>query len=195
MRLLRNLLALVGLLTLIALGALILAVEPYVSKARSLDDAAIAVYARMAKTILATGDPTEVMVYRRRVADGRSVADVENSLTRAAGSLDLFPLGSLQVDRQVQERTGRPFPFQKIYLFCDPELAVDLIRLNSAMAAFLPCRVILHEDDRGALWLMTPNLEPVIHGGRPLPIALQERALGLQALLRRIVDEAATGQP
>ncbi|AGA34579.1 protein of unknown function DUF302 [Thioalkalivibrio nitratireducens DSM 14787] len=194
MRLLRNLLALVGLLALLAIGGLILVLEPYVYKAHSLDEAALAVYSGAARTILATGDPTAALVYQRRVADGLAVADVEIALGRVAEAADLHTLGALSVDRQVRNQAGVEFPFLKIYLFCDPQLAADLIRHTTAMAAFLPCRIILHEDERGGLWLMTPNLDLVIHGGRPLPIALQERALGLQSTLREIVDRAAAGQ-
>jgi uncharacterized protein (DUF302 family) len=191
MRLLRNLLALVGLLALIAIGAAILAFEPYVNKARSLDEGALAVYLSAARTILATGNPAEAMVYQRRVAGGLTVSDVEHNLAQAAAQLELFPLGSLDVDRQVRERTGRSFPLQKIYLFCDPQLASELIRHDPAMGAFLPCRIVLQEDERGALWLMTPNLEPLVSGGRPLPVALQDQARDLQSQLRKIVDEAA----
>jgi|GEM_PF-555180 len=191
MRLVRNLLALIGLLALVALGAAILVLEPYVNKARGLDEAALAVYAGMARTILETGDPMEAMVYQRRAAAGLSVADVEASLGRVAKELGLHSLGTLPVQRQVLAQTGRDFPLLQIHLFCDPDLASDLIRHNPPMAAFLPCRVIVHRDEAERIWLMTPNLDLVIHGGRPLPLALQERVLGLQQTLRDMVDRAA----
>lgn len=191
MRLVRNLLALIGLLALVALGAAILVLEPYVNKARGLDDPALAVYAGMARTILETGDPMEAMVYQRRADPGLSVAEVEAALDRAAKAFELHSLGSLAVQRQVRAQTGRSFPLLQIHLFCDPDLASDLIRHNPSMAAFLPCRVIVYEDESARIWLMTPNLDLVIHGGRPLPVALQERALGLQRTLREMVDRAA----
>jgi hypothetical protein len=190
-KLLRNLLALVGLLALIGIGAAILAFEPFINKARSLDDAALTIYAGMARTILATGDAMEAVVYRKRVAPGRSASEVEEILGRVAAELELHSLGTTSVHREVQAQTGHGFPFLQVYLFCDPELAADLIRHNPAMAAFLPCRVILHRDETGALWLMTPNLDLVVHGGRPLPVALQERSAGLQVILRTMVDRAA----
>ncbi|TVP80379.1 DUF302 domain-containing protein [Thioalkalivibrio sp.] len=191
MRLVRNLLALIGLLTLVALGAAILVLEPYVNKARSLDEAALGVYAGMARTILETGDPMEAMVYQRSADPGLSVADVETALGRAAAAFELHALGTLPVQQQVLDQTGRSFPLLQIHLFCDPDLASDLIRHNPSMAAFLPCRVIVYEDESGRIWLMTPNLDLVVHGGRPLPLALQERALGLQQTLRAMVDRAA----
>lgn len=192
MRLVRNLLALVGLLTLITVGFLILAFEPYVNKARSLDEGALSVYAAMARTVLETGDSMEAMVYRRRVASGYSMAEVQERLEQASEALGLEALGApLAVHQQVVVERAHRFPFLQVYLFCDPMLAADLIRHNPAMAAFLPCRIILHEDDQGRLWLMTPNLDLVLHGGRPLPILLHERAQGLQSTLRAMVDQAA----
>lgn len=191
MRLVRNLLALIGLLALVALGAAILAFEPYVNKARSLDDSALGVYAGVARTILTTGDAMQALVYQRSVAPGRGAGDVERALEETAAELGLQSLGTLAVQREIQQRTGKVFPLLQVYLFCDPELANDLIRHNPGMATYLPCRVTLYEDARGGLWVMTPNLDLLLHGSRPLPIALQERATGLQAKLREMVDRAA----
>ncbi len=191
MRLLRNLFALIGVASLIAVGVVILAFEPYVNKARSLDEVALGVYVDMARTILETGDPMEAMVHQRRAVAGRSVAEIEQHLEDVAAELGLHSLGTLRIGQEVLAGTGHDFPLLNIYLFCDPVLAADLMGLNPSMAAFLPCRVILYQDQRDGLWVMTPNLDLVIHGGRPLPLALQERAFGLQETLREMVDRAA----
>jgi uncharacterized protein (DUF302 family) len=190
-RLVRNLLALIGILALIAVGAAIMVVEPYVSQSRSLDKSAPGIYAGVAKTILTTGDAMQALVYQRRVVPGRDAGDVERSLEEAAAEFGLHSLGVLRVDREIRERTGGSFPLLQIHLFCDAGLAVDLMQHNSGMAAYLPCRVTLYEDVRGGLWVMTSNLDLLVHGGRPLPTALQERAGGVQAALRKMVDRAA----
>lgn len=191
MRVLRNLLALIGALTLIAVGISILLFEPYVNKARSLDPSALAVYAGMARTVLSTGDAMQALVHQRRVPAGRDASEVESTLAEAAAERGLHSLGVVSVHRQIREQTGQEFPYLQVHLFCDPVLAADLIRHNPAMASFLPCRVIVYEDARGGLSVMTPNLDLVLHGGHPLPVVLQERAAGLQSLLREIVDQAA----
>jgi len=190
-RIVRNLLALIGLLVLVALGGAILAFEPYVNKARGLDNAALDVYANVARTILTTGDAMQALVYQRRVASDRDVGDVERALEAAAADLGLQSLGTLTVQSEILQRTGKSFPLLQVYLFCDPDLAHDLIRHNAGMAAYLPCRVTLYEDARGGLWLMTPEMDLLLHGSRPLPLALRERAIGLQASLRELVDRAA----
>ncbi|MFO8152003.1 DUF302 domain-containing protein [Thioalkalivibrio sp.] len=194
MRLVRNLLALVGLLALVALAAAILAFEPYVNKARGLDGSALGVYTEVAKTVLRTGDAMEALVYRRQVVPGRDASDVERSLEQAAADLGLESLGMLPVQQEIRSRLRDDFPLLQVYLFCDPHLAVDLMRHNPATAAYLPCRVTLYEESAGDLWVMVPNLDLVLHGSRPLPLALQERAAGLQAQLREMVDRAAGTQ-
>ena len=133
----------------------------------------------------------QALVYQRRVASDRDVGDVERALEAAAADLGLQSLGTLTVHSEILQRTGKSFPLLQVYLFCDPDLAHDLIRHNAGMAAYLPCRVTLYEDGRGGLWLMTPEMDLLLHGSRPLPLALRERAAGLQAGLRELVDRAA----
>lgn len=191
MRLVRNLLALIGLLALVAIGAAILAFEPYVNKARGLDGSALSLYADVAKTVLRTGDAMEALVYQRQVVPGRDAADVERSLEAGAAELGLESLGMFPVQQQIRSRAAVDFPVLQVYLFCDPKLAVDLMRHNPATAAYLPCRVTLYEDSGGDLWVMVTNLDLMLHGSRPLPLSLQERAAGLQTLLREMVDRAA----
>ena len=195
MTLIRNVLAIIGFLALAGIAVLILAVEPYVSKARSLDTEAVAVYSTLARTVLDTGDPSRALVYRQQVAAGRSLEDVQVALVQAARELGLHQIGIMDIHEEVTQRTRSSFPFLRTFLFCDPELASDLIRHNTALASFLPCRVILHRDERGTLWLMSPNLDLLMHGGRPLPVLLQERTAGLQHKLREIVDRGAGVSP
>jgi len=192
--LLRNLLALIGVLALVLAGAAILLLEPYANKSRGLDEVAFSVYSSLLRTVLRTGDVSGFLVYSKQVPAGIDIPTIEMRLAEAAAAANLASLGALSADRQVQERLGREFPLLRIYLFCDPALANELIRHNPSLAAFLPCRIILHADDRGPIWLMTPNLDLALHGGHPLPHHLRERAQGLQAALRRIVDQATNDQ-
>ena len=195
MTLIRNVLAIIGFLALAGAAVVILAVEPYVSKVRTLDREAVAVYSTLARTVLDTGDASKALVYRQPVVSGRSLEEVQSNLVQAARDLGLHQIGIMDVHEEVIRQTRSSFPFLRTFLFCDPELASDLIRHNAGLASFLPCRVILHRDERGMLWLMSPNLDLLMHGGRPLPILLQERTAGLQYKLREIVDRGAGVSP
>ncbi len=195
MTIIRNVLAIIGFLALSGAVIAILAVEPYVSKVRTLDREAVGVYSTLARTVLDTGDASQALVYRQPVGFGRTIDEVQSALIQAAGDLGLHQIGIMDVHEEVIRQTRASFPFLRTFLFCDPELAADLIRHNAGLASFLPCRVILHRDERGMLWLMSPNLDLLMHGGRPLPVLLQERTAGLQYKLREIVDRGAGVSP
>jgi uncharacterized protein (DUF302 family) len=195
MTIIRNVLAIIGFLALSGAVIAILAVEPYVSKVRTLDREAVGVYSTLARTVLDTGDASQALVYRQPVGFGRTIDEVQSALIQAARDLGLHQIGIMDIHEEVIRQTRASFPFLRTFLFCDPELAADLIRHNAGLASFLPCRVILHRDERGMLWLMSPNLDLLMHGGRPLPVLLQERTAGLQYKLREIVDRGAGVSP
>ncbi|MGM0553596.1 MAG: DUF302 domain-containing protein [Pseudomonadota bacterium] len=193
MRFIRNVLAIIGLLALIVLGYAIFALEPYAVQVRALDSKAPAVYAQMARTVLETGDAAEAMVYKRRVDENLSVREVEDVLRLVANELNIRNVGELPMGEEVRNVTGEDFPFLQIYMFCDAAIAAQMVRYSPAMAAYLPCRIVLQEDDEGNLWLMTLDLDVMIHGGRSLPPELREQALHVKQALEEIIDRAAVG--
>ncbi|WP_018141688.1 MULTISPECIES: DUF302 domain-containing protein [unclassified Thioalkalivibrio] len=193
MRFIRNALVVIGLVSLIAVGYAIFAFEPYLSQARSLDSQAPKVYAQIARTVLETGDAAEAMVYKRQVDEGLSVEEVEDVLRLVANELNIRNVGELPMGEEVRSVTGEDFPFLKIYMFCDVAIAAQMVGHSPAMAAYLPCRIVLQEDADGNLWLMTLDLDPMIHGGRPLPEELHEQAVFVKESLEEIIDRAAVG--
>ncbi|WP_019625442.1 DUF302 domain-containing protein [Thioalkalivibrio sp. ALJT] len=193
MRVIRNVLALFGFLALAGVAYAIFVFEPYVGQARSLDSQAPTVYAQMARTVLETGDAAEAMVYKRRVEAGLSIEEVEDVLRLVANELNVRNVGELPMGEEVRSVTGEDFPFLKIYMFCDVAIAAQMVSYSPAMAAYMPCRIVLQEDAEGNLWLMTLDLEPMIHGGRPLPDELHEQAVFVKEALEEIIDRAAEG--
>lgn len=191
MYLLRNVFAIIGILFLIATLLLIWLFEPYISKIRSLDRKAVPVYVNLAQNLLEHGDATLALVYRQEVRAEWSEDKVRTVLLETANELGLPSIGFLDPHEEIARQTQSVFPPLSTFLFCDPVLVADLIRHNVAMAAFFPCRVTLYRDARGVLWLITPNLDFVMHGGRPLPVLLQERSTGIQEKLRELVDRGA----
>ncbi|WP_020146576.1 DUF302 domain-containing protein [Thioalkalivibrio sp. ALJ15] len=194
MRVIWNVLAIIGLLAVIAVGYAIYVLQPYAGGARALDSQATTVYARMARTVLETGDMAEATVYKRKVEEGLDVGEVEDTLRMVANELNIANVGEMPMSEEVRNVTGEDFPFLKIYMFCDARIAAQMVRHSQAMAAYLPCRIVLQEDEQGQLWLMTLNLDPMIHGGRPLPEELYEQALFVQESLETIIDRAARGE-
>jgi len=194
MRFIRNFLAIVGLLALIGVGYAIFTLEPHVGEIRALDGQAPQQYSRMLRTVLETGDAAAAMTYRQQVAEGRSADEVEQALRAAARERGLRDMGELALDEEIREAAGDDFPLLRVYMLCDFETAADMVSHSTAMAAFLPCRIVLQEDGEGDLWLVTQDLKPLVHGGHPLPADLAERMLWLQLSLEAIIKRAAAGR-
>ncbi|ACL72830.1 protein of unknown function DUF302 [Thioalkalivibrio sulfidiphilus HL-EbGr7] len=193
MKTVRNLLALAGVFLMIPVIYLAFVLAPYVSQFQALDEGAARVYLTMARTVLSSGDAAEATVYKRRVEPGLGIDEVEETLRFVANELNVRNVGELPMYLEVQALTGEAFPFLKIYMFCDAGIASRMVTYSSAMAAYLPCRIVLQEDADGNLWLMTLNLDLMIHGGKPLPEDLLKDALFVRDSLNEIIDRAATG--
>ncbi len=186
MGLARNALALLGLLTLLlaALGVAVFA---------RFDRAAPGLYGSMLRDIVATGNPAEAMVWKRRVADGLSFEDVDLSIQSLAADLNMKDVGALPLGDQVAAMKGQPWRQLKVYLFCNPLTAAKMVEYSPAYAAWLPCRVSLVEDASGGLWLYALNMDVMLHGGTPLPTDLADEAEGARDAIFTLLDKAASG--
>ena len=89
--------------------------------------------------------------------------------------------------------TGKKSRFFKIYMFCNALTAAQMLEYSDAYSAYLPCRVSLVEDKQGKLWLYSLNMDAMIYGGRPLPAALKEEAMGVKEIILEILTRGAEG--
>jgi uncharacterized protein (DUF302 family) len=79
-------------------------------------------------------------------------------------------------------------------MFCNPLTAANMFDYSVAFSAYLPCRISLIEDPHGKLWLYTLNMDMMIHGGKVLPEALKEEAIGVKDTIMDIMNRGATGE-
>ncbi len=186
MRFLRNLLALVGLLAVLGVG--------YVAWTfRGFDPQAPMVYWNMAKDLAATGNSADATVWKRKVADGLSYDDVDQSVQSTALSDNIKDVGQLPLGDQVAAMQGKPWRKLKLYLYCNPLTAAKMVDYSDAYSAYLPCRIALVEDKQGQLWLYSLNMDMMIHGGKPLPPDLLKEAESVRSTILDIMDKAAAG--
>ncbi|MDP3132878.1 MAG: DUF302 domain-containing protein, partial [Burkholderiaceae bacterium] len=61
------------------------------------------------------------------------------------------------------------------------------------MAAYLPCRVSLVEQDDG-LWLYTLNMDMMVKMGRKLPSPLKEEAMAVRNTIYEMMERASKGE-
>ncbi|UCC57381.1 MAG: DUF302 domain-containing protein [Gammaproteobacteria bacterium] len=195
-----NLLALVGL-ALVA--GLIWAMITYgfglqnikdLGNLRSFDSKAPEVYMEMAKQLLATGNAAEATIWKEQVQEGLTAQDVEETVRFVANEHNIKNVGELPLSEQVAAMTGEEQRHLKIYMFCDPLTAAQMVEYSVAFSAYLPCRVTVVEDQEGKLWLYTLNMDMMIHGGTKLPPKLFVEANKVKETILDIMKRGATGE-
>jgi hypothetical protein len=192
MAFLRNLLAIIGL---VAVGAVAYAWITYGSQLREFDEESLATYRDMAAVLLETGNAAEATIWKVPVDEGATPQGVEEAMKFAANEHNFKNVGELPLSDQVQAMTGEPARFMKIYLYCDPLTAARMVAYSDAYSAYLPCRITLLEDDDGKFWLVTLNMDLMIHGGKTLPPELRKEAIQVKKIIQDIMKRGATGEP
>ena len=160
---------------------------------RDFDPKAAGVYWNMAKRLAETGNSADATVWKRRVADGLTFEEVDDSIQSVALAENIRDVGQLPLGEQVALMQGSDWRQLKIYLYCNPLTAAKMVEYSEAFAAYLPCRIALVEDDDGALWLYSLDMDMMIHGGKPLPPDLLEEALHVKEVILAILDGGAEG--
>jgi uncharacterized protein (DUF302 family) len=194
MKLIRNVLALIGLAVIAAAIVAGVKLSPYWLTVKRFDSHAFALYRDLGVKLLQTGNAADATVWKIPVKEGLSPEDVEQTIRIVANELNIKNVGELPLSQQVALETGKPQRFLKIYMFCNPQTATHMVAYSDAYSAYLPCRISLVEDKAGKLWLYTLNMDLMINGGIPLPDDLREEALGIKHIIREVIKRGAAGE-
>jgi len=190
---LRNLFALVGFIAVVVAIYATVKMAPMMQAFDEFDEKAMDVYGDMMATLLETGNAAEATVWKVPVEEGLTVEDVEVAVRAVANELNIKNVGELPLSDQVEAMSGEKSRFFKIYMFCNALTAVKMLDYSDAYSAYLPCRISLVEDKQGKLWLYSLNMDAMIHGGKPLPPALKEEAMGVKKIILEIMKRGAEG--
>ena len=190
MAIIRNLLALIGLVVILGGGAMYFKTKDVLSQ---FDPDAGKVYWELAENILDTGNGAEATVWKMPVVDGLSADEVEETMKFVANEINIANVGELPLYKDVEAKTGEPYRFVKIYMFCNSLTAKKMLDYSDAFSAYLPCRITLLEDPEGKLWLYTLNMDLMIYGGRPLPADMKEEAIKVKEAMLEIMRRGAEG--
>lgn len=193
MNMIKNSLAVFGLLCLLAMFYLGNQVITVMNRIDTFDEYSVDIYSKFLQTTYEKGSVMEAMVYRVEVQPGISVDEVDASIHTIADELNIRNVGELALSKQVEAISGKPYRFVKIYLLCNAMTAASMLNYNEAFASILPCRLSLVEDEQGRLWIYTLDLDLMIHGGQPMPPALKTEALKVRDTLYTIMQRAAEG--
>lgn len=162
--------------------------------APKLHPKAPSVYLNLITKLLETGDITQASIRKVPVADDISNEDVEEAMDNISTELNIRDVGKLPLSEMVELQTDKKQRFLKIYQYCSPRTAMDMVNYSDSFSAYLPCRISLIEDLQGKRWLYTLDMDMMIYGGKPLPPELHKKALRVQETIYKIMDDAAIGE-
>ena len=191
MSVIRNLFALIGLLAVIVVGTCIVKVK---GELAHFDADAPRVYKELAQNILKHRNGAEATVWKVPVEEGVSADDVEEAMKFVANELNISNVGELPLSKDVEAKSGKPYRFVKIFMFCNSLTAAQMMDYSDAFSAYLPCRITMVEDKQGKLWLMSLNMDLMIHGGEPLPPTLKAESLKVKKIILEIMHRGASGE-
>ncbi len=187
----RNILALVGLLTLIVAGVGYASLS---DKLAAFDSEFPMVYKQFAERLLETGDPGVAMMWARQVEEGLEPEEVIEALKSLAVERNMLFVGESPFYKQVEAMTGEKYRYINFLSFCSAKVGKQMLEYKDQYSGFMPCRIALVEDKSGRLWLYSMNLDLMIHGGKELPPDLKEGAIFVRKNILAMMESAAKGE-
>jgi uncharacterized protein (DUF302 family) len=191
MAIIRNILAIIGLIALIGVGYAFAKVWPAVSE---FDPKAANVYRDFAANLLEEKDPGVAMMWKEKVEEGLTPEDVIDSLKSIATQRNFLFVGESPFYKQVEAVTGEPYRYINFLSFCDARVGKMMADYRNAYTGFMPCRIAVVKDQQGDLYLYTLNLDMMIYGGKELPPDLKEGALKVRDTIKAMMEGAARGE-
>lgn len=165
-----------------------------ISTMGKLEDGAGAEASRMwDRWIEAEGDIAVATTWERKVKPGVTISDLEQVLTQIAAERNMKGVGELPLSKELEARTGKPQKFLKVYSFCTPTTAREMVDFSPHMAAYLPCRITVVEKEDG-LWMYTLNMDMMVKMGRKLPSPLKENAMKVRDTIWEMMERGSKGE-
>jgi uncharacterized protein (DUF302 family) len=123
-------------------------------------------------------------VIKVQIDEDLLIDDVIDSLKLRANSLNVKAVGHhvIPLDNKRVE----------IFQFCDARIAHKILQRNLSAVAYMPCRIVVIEDEKGQNWLMMMNMDLFIQAAKIAP-DLQSMAFEFRDKMMKIIEAAAVG--
>ncbi|WP_373001728.1 DUF302 domain-containing protein [Sulfurimonas sp.] len=194
MNIIKNILSIIG--AVIIIGMLVAFVKfdlgDKISKASKLDPKAMGAYMTMFDAVLTTGKSADAMVRRVKINPDVSTEDVIESMKSIAGDANMLQVGDSRMADEY-DHAGKRQRYIRILHYCAPNIAKTFIDYSVAYGAFMPCRILIVEDDKGDRWLVTMAMELMLFGGHTLPPEMMKKAEHVRDTMYKMMDLAAKG--
>jgi len=191
MNIVRNLLALIGVVAIISSGY---GYMKYLSITSEFDPEAPRAYGEMVNKLLTTKNGAEATVWKIPVQEGISAEDAEEAMKFTANEHNIAKVGELPIYQDIKAKTGVEYRYAKIFMFCNSLTAAKMMDYSDAYSAYLPCRITMIEDKQGKLWLISLNMDLMIYGGATLPPELKAEAIKVKEIILDIMNRGSTGE-
>jgi len=123
--------------------------------------------------------------------DGVSIEDAIASMKLRANLRNFQEVADLPLSDQVEAKGGEG-NYIRILAFCDALIANRMVQHDIIYASFLPCRIAIVEDNEGKGWIVTTNMDMMLHA-TDLPEDLEADAREVRDTIYSIVDAGRTG--
>ena len=194
MNFLKNILAFIGtIIVIVAVFAYIkFDLGDKIQKASKLDPMAMSAYMNMFDAVLTTGRATEAMVRKVKIDPDVSTEDVVESMKSIATDANMLQVGDSRMAEELDAKGNRQ-RYIRILHYCSPAIAKQFIDYTESFGAFMPCRILIVEDDNGERWLITMAMELMLFGGHTLPPEMMKKAEHVRDTMYKMMDLGAKG--
>ena len=188
---LKSILSVIGAIALIVLVYLVINFGGMMGKVSKLHPDAMGHYMTMFNKVLDTGSSAEAMIRKVKIDDDVTTEDAIDNMIGIATDNNFLMVGDAKMSIKESIKTGGK-RYIRILSFCAPSVAEQFIAHSNAFGSFMPCRILIVEDDEGNRWLYTMAMELMLYGGEPLPPEMMEMALRVRGLMYGMMDAGAT---
>jgi uncharacterized protein (DUF302 family) len=130
-------------------------------------------------------------IQRFAIATGVSMDDAIASMKLRANMLNFKMVADLPLSEQIKA-LGKESRRMQILAFCDAMIAKEMVEYDIIFAGFLPCRIAVIEDKNGKGWIVTTNMDMMLHAV-DLPEHLQPLARKVRDSIYSIVQAGVNG--
>ncbi len=191
MGIVKNILSIIGAIAVIVGLIGYLKFAPAVKK---MDPEAMNLYMKMMNDVMATGNAAKAMVRVVKVNPDVTVDDMKEAMQSIAEENGMQMVGDVTMfDGTPLTKNGPKSKYTRIFSFCSRSIAQTFLNYSKEYGAFMPCRIMLREDNDGNRYLVTMDLGLMIHGGYPLSPEMLKLAKQVEKTMYEIQDKAAVG--
>jgi uncharacterized protein (DUF302 family) len=190
----KNILALIGAVVVVGMLFAFTKFGGKISEVKQLDPKAMGLYMDMFDTVLKTGNAAKGMVKSVKIEDDVTVDDVVEAMKAIAEENNMLQVGdTIMFDGSPIDSSGKKTHYTRILSYCSRSIAKQFLDFSPEFGAFMPCRIIIVENEKGEKWMYTMALDLMISGGRTLPPELNKLAVHVRDTMYKMLELGAKG--